>query len=111
MWTGAPGLPRESYFYNADGQLARLTHRESRQGRIIDSIADHLVLSAFTCIEPPVPVRRLITSDLSSALAAGVSHALEELLRMIIAIPILRFATSTDGLAFLYLNRDRIIGN
>src|SRR5439155_17201576 len=27
---------------NADGQLARLTHRESREGRIIDSIADHL---------------------------------------------------------------------
>src|SRR5205807_9721965 len=26
---------------NADGQLARLTHRESREGRIIDSIADH----------------------------------------------------------------------
>src|SRR5207247_10792744 len=28
---------------NADGQLARLTRRESRKGRIIDSIADHLV--------------------------------------------------------------------
>src|SRR5207244_986167 len=28
---------------NADGQLARLTHQENRDGRIIDSIADHLV--------------------------------------------------------------------
>src|SRR5215208_1022132 len=28
---------------NADGQLARLTHQESRKGRIIDSVADHLV--------------------------------------------------------------------
>src|SRR6476659_10578434 len=28
---------------NADGQLARLTRRESRKGRIIDSLADHLV--------------------------------------------------------------------
>src|SRR5262249_39724464 len=28
---------------NADGQLARLTCRESREGRIIDSVADHLV--------------------------------------------------------------------
>src|SRR5438132_11132640 len=28
---------------NADGHRARLTHRESREGRIIDSIADHLV--------------------------------------------------------------------
>src|SRR4030095_2304501 len=26
---------------NADGQLARLTHQESRKGRIIDSVADH----------------------------------------------------------------------
>src|SRR5215831_17941015 len=28
---------------NADGQLARLTHQESRKGRIIDSVADHLI--------------------------------------------------------------------
>ena len=28
---------------NADGQLARLTRTESRKGRIVDSIADHLV--------------------------------------------------------------------
>src|SRR5436189_5833234 len=27
---------------NADGQLARLTRQESRKGRIIDSVADHL---------------------------------------------------------------------
>src|SRR5438046_5905321 len=26
---------------NADGQLACLTHRESREGRIMDSVADH----------------------------------------------------------------------
>jgi phosphatidylserine synthase len=31
---------------NADGQLARLTHQESRKGRIIDSIADHLVFAS-----------------------------------------------------------------
>ena len=28
---------------NADGQLARLTQQQSRKGRIIDSVADHLV--------------------------------------------------------------------
>src|SRR6266542_4832740 len=28
---------------NAGGQLARLTDRESREGRILDSVADHLV--------------------------------------------------------------------
>src|SRR6476660_5464771 len=31
---------------NADGQLARLTRRESRKGRIIDSVADHLVFAS-----------------------------------------------------------------
>src|SRR5918996_678519 len=31
---------------NADGQLARLTHQESRKGRIIDSVADHLVFAS-----------------------------------------------------------------
>src|SRR5919198_1059697 len=28
---------------NADGQLARLTNRQSRMGRVIDSLADHLI--------------------------------------------------------------------
>src|SRR6516162_6670533 len=28
---------------NADGQLARLTGRQSREGRIIDSLVDHLI--------------------------------------------------------------------
>src|SRR6184192_2213748 len=28
---------------NADGQLARLTQKETQKGRIIDSVADHLV--------------------------------------------------------------------
>src|SRR5438552_5399646 len=63
---------------NADGQLARLTHRESRQGRIIDSIADHLVfvsvylhLTLRYLFEGSSPVICLL------ALAAGVSHALQ----------------------------------
>src|ERR1041385_1901463 len=32
---------------NADGQLARLTQRETRKGRIIDSVADHLVFASI----------------------------------------------------------------
>jgi phosphatidylglycerophosphate synthase len=55
-------------FDNADGQLARLTHRESREGRIIDSIADHLV---FVSIYFHLTLRCLL------ALAAGISHALQ----------------------------------
>src|SRR6266550_1586908 len=31
---------------NADGQLARLTDQESRKGRIIDSVSDHLVFAS-----------------------------------------------------------------
>src|SRR5262245_58299626 len=63
---------------NADGQLARLTRRESRAGRIIDSIADHLVfvsvylhLTLRCLFEGSSPVIFLL------AFAAGISHALQ----------------------------------
>lgn len=63
---------------NADGQLARLTHRESRKGRIIDSVADHVVFASIyvhltlRCfLEDPSPAIWLL------ALAAGISHALQ----------------------------------
>jgi len=63
---------------NADGQLARLTHQESRKGRIIDSVADHLVFAsvyihltlryAFAGASPAIWVL---------ALGAAISHALQ----------------------------------
>jgi hypothetical protein len=63
---------------NADGQLARLTHRESRQGRIIDSVADHLV---FLSIYVHLTLRYLAEGSSPAicllALAAGISHALQ----------------------------------
>ena len=63
---------------NADGQLARLTHGESRQGRIIDSIADHLV---FVSVYLHLTLRYLLEGSSPAicllALAAGVSHALQ----------------------------------
>ncbi|HZS16393.1 MAG TPA: CDP-alcohol phosphatidyltransferase family protein [Candidatus Udaeobacter sp.] len=63
---------------NADGQLARLTHQESREGRIIDSIADHLV---FVSIYVHLTLRYLVEGSSPAvcvlALAAGVSHALQ----------------------------------
>ncbi len=63
---------------NADGQLARLTQRESRKGRIIDSVADHLV---FVSIYFHLALR-CVTEGSSLAiwvlaLAAGISHALQ----------------------------------
>jgi phosphatidylserine synthase len=63
---------------NADGQLARLTNRESRNGRIIDSIADHCVFAsiyihlALRCVfEGASPAVWLL------ALGAAASHALQ----------------------------------
>ena len=63
---------------NADGQLARLTHRESREGRVIDSIADHL---GFLSVYVHLTLRYFAEGSSSViwllALAAGVSHALQ----------------------------------
>jgi phosphatidylglycerophosphate synthase len=63
---------------NADGQLARLTGRESRDGRIIDSIADHLV---FVSVYFHLTLRYLFEGWSPAicvlALAAGISHALQ----------------------------------
>src|SRR5437773_255201 len=65
-------------FDNADGQLARLTHQESREGRIIDSVADHLV---FVSVYLHLTLRYLFEGSSPAicllALAAGVSHALQ----------------------------------
>jgi CDP-alcohol phosphatidyltransferase len=63
---------------NADGQLARLTHRETREGRIIDSIADHLV---FFSVYLHLTLRYFLAGASPAifllALAAGISHALQ----------------------------------
>ena len=63
---------------NADGQLARLTRQESREGRIVDSIADHLV---FVSIYVHLTLRYLVEGSSPAicllALAAGISHALQ----------------------------------
>ena len=63
---------------NADGQLARLTGRQSREGRIIDSLVDHLIFTsiyvhlALRCFfEGASPMIFLL------ALAAGFSHGLQ----------------------------------
>src|SRR6266487_1881405 len=61
---------------NADGQLARLTHRESREGRIIDSVADHLV---FVSVYLHLTLRCLFEGSSPAifllAFVAGISHA------------------------------------
>ena len=63
---------------NADGQLARLTGTGSRKGRIIDSLADHLV---FVSIYVHLALRYLVEGASPSvcllAIAAAISHALQ----------------------------------
>ena len=62
----------------ADGQLARLTRRESREGRIIDSVADHL---GFVSVYLHLTLRYLVAGSSPAivllAFAAGISHALQ----------------------------------
>ena len=63
---------------NADGQLARLTQSATRKGRIIDSVADHLV---FASIYVHLTLRCFFADPSAAiwllALAAGISHALQ----------------------------------
>src|SRR5215469_13535242 len=63
---------------NADGQLARLTHQESRKGRIIDSIADHL---GFASVYIHLTLRYALAGVSPAiwllALGAAISHALQ----------------------------------
>ena len=65
-------------FDNADGQLARLTNRGSRAGRILDSVSDHIV---FLGIYLHLVLRCLAAGASQAvwllALAAGLSHAVQ----------------------------------
>lgn len=63
---------------NADGQLARLTNRQSRHGRIIDSVVDHII---FANIYIHLALRGWSETGSAFVLllagAAGLSHALQ----------------------------------
>jgi hypothetical protein len=63
---------------NADGQLARLLNQQSRTGRVIDSLVDHVI---FLNIYVHLALRCLVQGASPAvcllALAAGISHALQ----------------------------------
>ncbi|MEP6936734.1 MAG: CDP-alcohol phosphatidyltransferase family protein [Chthoniobacterales bacterium] len=63
-------------FDNADGQLARLTNRTSRSGRVLDGVADHLV---FLSVYLHLAFRHVFAGGSPAvfvlALAAGLSHS------------------------------------
>lgn len=63
---------------NADGQLARLLNQQSRSGRIVDSLFDHLI---FLSIYVHLGLRCLFGGAgwmlIFLVIAAGISHALQ----------------------------------
>src|SRR6266567_1098026 len=63
---------------NADGQLARLTQRESREGRVIDSLADHLIfLSIYLHLALRCSIEGASPFVWFLAVTAGISHGLQ----------------------------------
>jgi hypothetical protein len=63
---------------NADGQLARLLNQKSRNGRVIDSLFDHLVfLSIYVHLGLRCLVQGASPAVAVLAFAAGISHALQ----------------------------------
>jgi hypothetical protein len=65
-------------FDNADGQLARLTNQQSRTGRILDPIVDHVVwLSIYVHLALRLYVGGFSFAIWILGLAAGLSHGLQ----------------------------------
>lgn len=63
---------------NADGQLARLTGSESREGRVIDSLFDHLIwLSIYVHLGLRCLSEGPFVAIAPLAFAAGISHGLQ----------------------------------
>jgi hypothetical protein len=64
-------------FDNADGQLARLTNQQSRTGRILDPVVDHVIwLSIYIHLGLRLQLGGFSTAWII-ALAAGLSHGLQ----------------------------------
>ena len=65
-------------FDNADGQLARLTNQQSRTGRILDPIVDHVIwLSIYVHLALRLQIGGFSSGIWLVALAAGLSHGLQ----------------------------------
>lgn len=62
-------------FDNADGQLARLTNQQSRTGRIIDPIVDHVIwLSIYAHLALRLQLQGFSGTIWIVAIVAGLSH-------------------------------------
>jgi CDP-alcohol phosphatidyltransferase len=62
-------------FDNADGQLARLTNQQSRTGRILDPVVDHIIwLSIYVHLALRLRLEGFSGTIWIIAIAAGLSH-------------------------------------
>ena len=65
-------------FDNADGQLARLTNQQSRTGRILDPVVDHIIwLSIYVHLTFRLQFEGFSSAIWILAIAAGISHGLQ----------------------------------
>ena len=65
-------------FDNADGQLARLTNQQSRSGRILDLVVDHIIwISIYVHLTLRLWSHGFSAAIIVLAIAAGLSHALQ----------------------------------
>jgi CDP-alcohol phosphatidyltransferase len=65
-------------FDNADGQLARLTNQQSRTGRILDPVVDHIIwLSVYVNLALRLQMGGFSGAIWILGLAAGLSHGLQ----------------------------------
>jgi phosphatidylglycerophosphate synthase len=65
-------------FDNADGQLARLTNQQSRTGRILDPVVDHVIwLSIYVHLALRLQLAGFPGGIWVLALVAGLSHGLQ----------------------------------
>ncbi len=65
-------------FDNVDGQLARLTNQQTRTGRILDPVVDHIIwLSIYVHLALRLQVGGFSIAIWILALAAGLSHGLQ----------------------------------
>ena len=89
-------------FDNADGQLARLTGKQSRTGRILDGYIDHLVwLSIYVHLIWRCAAHPWHPAVLIIGIMAAFSHTFRERPRTIIAPPTFIFAKAAIGWTIL----------
>ena len=108
LWLNVAGMllhVAANLFDNVDGQLARLTKRQSEQGRVVDGIGDNIV---FISVYVHLCLRVIAGGGSASiwllALAAGICHSFQSAAAEFCRDAYLRFAT--NRMTTLYRSRE-----